>query len=101
MLRTHSPFARPAPVFVLIALSLLPLGGCERRADGFTQNPPPGEAWLTSAQVREGKIAVEPTTDHDVGGSITASGRITFDDLLVTHIYSPVSGRVVRVHAAL
>ena len=90
-----------APLAPLFSLPLLATG-CEHRAEGQpTAAPPPGEAWLTPVQVREGKIAVEPATDHDVGGNITASGRITFDDGLVTHVFSPVSGRVINAIAGL
>jgi cobalt-zinc-cadmium efflux system membrane fusion protein len=83
------------------ATTLALLSGCEHAAEGNAPTSPPGEAWLTSAQVKEGKIAVEPAQEHEVGGTITASGRITFDDLMVTHVFSPVSGRVVRVEAGL
>jgi cobalt-zinc-cadmium efflux system membrane fusion protein len=86
-----------------LSLALLPLGGCERPADGSaaSANAPPGQAWLTDTQVTQGKISVEAASEHEVGGTITASGRITFDDLLVTHVFSPVSGRVTRVEGGL
>src|SRR5262249_36259474 len=31
--------------------------------------------------------------------SVAAGGKVTFDDLKVTHVYSPVTGRVTRVLA--
>jgi len=35
-----------------------------------------------------------------VGGVVVASGRVTFDDLHVAHVLSPVTGRVVKIEAS-
>lgn len=40
-----------------------------------------------------------PVDDEDVDGGVVTSGRITFDDLRVAHVFSPVTGRVVRIAA--
>lgn len=88
------------PLWPLI--SILALGfafGCEHpRADRSPQ-PPPNEVWLTSSQVKEAQISVEPVKDADVGQRVVTSGRVTFDDLRVSHVFSPVTGRVVSIEA--
>jgi cobalt-zinc-cadmium efflux system membrane fusion protein len=61
--------------------------------------PPGGEVWLTDQQVSDGHIAVQPVGVHAVGNDVVTSGRVTFDDLRVAHIYSPVTGRVSRILA--
>jgi cobalt-zinc-cadmium efflux system membrane fusion protein len=63
--------------------------------------PGPGEAWLTADQIREQKIDVATVAEQAIDDAVTTSGRVTFDDLRVAHIYSPVTGRVSSVTAAL
>ena len=55
---------------------------------------PPGQAWLTREQVAEAHIVVAPLEEQDVDDTILSSGRVTFDDQRVAHIFSPVTGRV-------
>lgn len=74
--------------------------GCHGAA-GKTAPPPPtpaGEAWLTPDQVKE-KLVLEPAVEHEIGASIPAAGRVTFDDLRVTHVFSPVTGRISKLMA--
>ncbi|MCU1279111.1 MAG: putative Co/Zn/Cd efflux system rane fusion protein [bacterium] len=61
--------------------------------------PPSGEAWLTTQQVKNANLVVQPAVDQDVGGAVVTSGTVTFDDLRVSHVFSPVTGRVVRIDA--
>jgi cobalt-zinc-cadmium efflux system membrane fusion protein len=77
------------------------LVACGCRGSGQAALPPPtppGEAWLTPEQV-SAKLTLAEVAEHDVGAVIPASGKITFDDLRVTHVFSPVSGRLVRIVA--
>lgn len=60
---------------------------------------PADEAWLTAQQFQEAKIQTEAVTAHLVSNQITTSGKITFDDRHVAHVFSPVTGRVVRILA--
>lgn len=85
----------------LIVLGLIGAAGCQAaRGNGLpTVTPPPGEAWLPSEQAAR-IVVVAPVAQHEVGGDIAASGKIAFDDLRVSHIYSPVSGRITRLLAA-
>ena len=62
---------------------------------------PPGQAWLTPEQVNEAHIIVTPLDEQNVVNTILSSGRVTFDDQRVAHVFSPVTGRVARIEANL
>jgi len=83
------------------AILFLVAAGCGGHAsNAATQpQPPAGEAWLTTQQVKNANLVVQQVTDQDVGGAVVTSGKVTFDDLLVSHEISPVTGRVVRIEA--
>ena len=72
---------------------------CTSEATEVAQAIPPGQAWLTPQQITEAKIVVAPTAVHGVGGNVATAGRVTFDDLHVSHVFSPVSGRVMSIVA--
>jgi cobalt-zinc-cadmium efflux system membrane fusion protein len=80
-------------------LCLLAAGCPAAPAGPAAPQPPSGEVWLTDQQVSDGHIAVQPVAVHAVGNDVVTSGRVTFDDLRVAHIYSPVTGRVSRILA--
>jgi cobalt-zinc-cadmium efflux system membrane fusion protein len=61
--------------------------------------PPATEAWLWQDQVSAAKLVAEPLAPQPVGGLVVTSGRVTFDDLKVAHVMSPVTGRVIRIEA--
>ena len=60
---------------------------------------PPGEVWLTDAQIAEAKMKIEPLEEQDVDDVIVTSGKVTFDDAHVNHVFSPVSGRITKIEA--
>ena len=62
---------------------------------------PSGEVLLTPQQVAEGNIRVQTVTEQDLDDSIRTSGRVALDDLRSAHVFSPVTGRVVRIAAQL
>src|SRR4030095_2299745 len=84
-------------------LLIAPLqAGCSKATSHDpAEEAPPNEAWITPQQLRDARIQLRPVAEEDVGGVVTASGKITFDDLRVSHVYSPVTGRVVRILAQL
>jgi cobalt-zinc-cadmium efflux system membrane fusion protein len=83
------------------ALSMvLVAGGCAGHA--AKTNPdevPPGQVWLTPQQVKDAKLEIEATDLRPVGGIIRAAGKVTFDDLRVGHVFSPVTGRITKILA--
>ncbi|HTR53631.1 MAG TPA: efflux RND transporter periplasmic adaptor subunit [Kofleriaceae bacterium] len=88
------------------ALSLVLLVSC-----GKTAAPPPAgfqanglainEIELTSDQVKTAHVELATVGDQDLASTIITSGRVTFDDSLVSHVYSPVAGRITRIDAKL
>ncbi len=81
----------------------LALCGCHAsKASEPTGNGiPAGQVWLTPAQVAEGKIEIAPVAEQDVDDTITTSGTVTLDDLRTGHVFSPVTGKVVKISAQL
>ncbi len=77
--------------------------GCHKSqaSEGTGASPPPGEAWLTAQQIKDAKIEYTEVGDQNVDDTILTSGKVTFDDQRVAHVYSPVSGRVTRIDAQL
>ena len=59
------------------------------------------EVWLTPEQVAAAKLVVESLELEPVGGLVVTSGHVTFDNLRVAHVLSPVTGRVVKIEAHL
>jgi len=80
------------------------LGASACRSQGQetdTPRAPPGEAWLTPQQVEEAKIKLAVAGEQKLEAFLSVGGKVTFDDLRVTHVFSPVLGRVVKVLAQL
>jgi len=63
--------------------------------------PPPGQVWLTTQQVRDAKIETQTVAEQDVDDTIFTSGRVSLEDLKSAHVFTPVTGRVVRIAAQL
>ena len=89
--------------FVSLGLALLGAACHRSEAAEVPQGPeaPPGEVWLTPEQVRDAKIDVEAVALRDVDDTILTSGHVVLDDLKSGHVFSPVTGRVVRIDAQL
>lgn len=62
---------------------------------------PPGQVWITPAQASESKIEVTTVGEQVIENSIVTSGTIMLDDLRSGHVFSPVTGRVVKIVAQL
>jgi cobalt-zinc-cadmium efflux system membrane fusion protein len=54
---------------------------------------------MTRQQIADAHLAVAPVKDENVGGVIVSSGKVTFDDLRVSHVFSPVTGRITKILA--
>jgi cobalt-zinc-cadmium efflux system membrane fusion protein len=86
--------------FLVVTLSLATAGACGKAQDPAAANqPPPGEAWLSPERLAKAGIVVSPVGEQAVGNAVVTSGRVTFDDSRVTHVFAPVNGRVLRVLA--
>jgi cobalt-zinc-cadmium efflux system membrane fusion protein len=85
----------------LLSLIVAVIGACSHTAASAVPTPPPGEAWITQRQLSEGQFSIAPVDEQEVGTQIAASGRVSFDDLHVSHVFSPVTGRVLKIEAQL
>jgi len=84
----------------LLAVASLAVAGCRTApVEPAAAQPPNGEVWVTDQQLTDGHIAVQPVGVHAVGNDVVTSGKVTFDDLRVAHVFSPVTGRVSRILA--
>lgn len=63
--------------------------------------PHDGDVWLTQNNIAAANLKTIVVRDNEIAESVTTQGRITFDDLFVAHVFSPVTGRVVKVVAQL
>ena len=80
---------------VAIALALAACGG----ASGARETQPDDEVWLSPQQMAKAAIRVAEAQAKPIAQAINVAGRIAFDDLHATHVFSPVTGRVTRVLA--
>ena len=96
--------SRSRTVFRAAAFLALALGaGCKPPPD-TTPVPPQtnaGEVYLTPDEVTKAGITVQPVDEQPVEDTVVTSGTVTFDDLRVAHIFSPVNGRVTEIFAQL
>ena len=86
---------------VLVTLGAMACTGCKTTQASEQPSPPPGEIWLSPQAVEDSKIALSPVGEHEIGGVIRTSGKMSFDDLHVSHVFSPVEGRVTKILAQL
>lgn len=95
--------ARLAPLAIAFACGGPALGCRKAEVASAAAGPqaPANEIWLTEAQVREAKIEIAAIDEQDVDDVILTSGRVTFDDLRVAHVYSPVTGRLTKITASV
>jgi len=87
---------------VLCTLLALPL--CVACSDGHAAEPaapPNGETWLTPQQAKEAKLELQQVAPHELANIVTLAGKVTFSDLEVSHVFSPVTGRVTGINASL
>lgn len=56
---------------------------------------------MTQQQFQEAKLQTQVVGMHSVNNDVVTGGKVTFDDLHVSHVFSPVTGRVVRILADL
>ena len=83
----------------LLTIGLL-VAGCRSHTEAKSgSKPPEDEVWLTPDEMNKARVQMATIQEREVDKFITAGGKISFDDLRVTHVFSPVTGRVTRVLA--
>jgi cobalt-zinc-cadmium efflux system membrane fusion protein len=89
-------------LITLSALALPSCGGTKVEAPASSgPQPPAGEVWIDAAQMKEAGITVEPVGEQNLDDTILTSGRVSFADIDVGHVFSPVTGRVTKIIAQL
>jgi cobalt-zinc-cadmium efflux system membrane fusion protein len=88
---------RRQALFVCAALAA---AACSRgEAKTVPDQPPEDEVWLTADQMERAEIHISVAQEDDIPQAVTVGGKVAFDDLRVTHVFSPVTGRITRVLA--
>lgn len=70
------------------------------RTEPAESTPPPGETWLTSAQIQGARLVIEPAGKRTLALHLVTAGRVAFDEARVAHVFPPVSGRIMKVLGA-
>ncbi len=84
----------------LSLMGMVVLFGCRAGREGSASpKVSPGEAVLSTKQMEDAQIKVAVAEVLPIEQTISAGARIAFDDLKVTHVFSPVTGRVTRILA--
>ena len=88
---------------ILVVLLSLAATGCQQEsaAQPAAATPPANEVWVTQQQLREAGVQTSVVSQEPVGNTLQATGRVTFSDVHVSHIFSPVTGRVTNVLVSL
>jgi cobalt-zinc-cadmium efflux system membrane fusion protein len=81
-----------------VAVPLLLLASCQRKAAEGSR-PAEDELWLDQATVTQGTTRLEKVEARELPQAVSGAGKIAFHDLHVTHVFSPVTGRITRVMA--
>jgi cobalt-zinc-cadmium efflux system membrane fusion protein len=91
------------PYSTLLALCLLPAvsGGCGESHAAEPTPRPSGQTWLTPEQAKEAKLEIEPAMQRELANVMAITGKLSFSDLEVAHVFSAVTGRVTAINAAL
>lgn len=90
---------RQSPLVCLMLCGGLVLSACHSREKAALPPVPVGaetEAWVPAIG---DKVKVVPVDMHELHANIVTTGRVTYDDSRVSHVFSPVTGRVVHIHA--
>jgi len=66
---------------------------------GLGVEKPNDEVWPTPKQLESARITVAQVREQELKPAIAVGARLSFDDLHVSHVFSPVSGRIQRVLA--
>src|ERR1700737_1800996 len=81
-------------------LALLASGAACRRGDAHVEAlPPEDEVWIAQDAFGRGEARTGEARPQLLSEPIAAGGRIACDDQRVTHVFSPVTGKVTRVIA--
>jgi cobalt-zinc-cadmium efflux system membrane fusion protein len=91
-----------SPGIFLLLVTVAGAVGCGNKGTVRVGPPPPANMVLvTDDQLKQMKIATEVVDFQDVDDTVLASGKVSYDDQKVIHVFSPVSGKVANVFVQL
>jgi cobalt-zinc-cadmium efflux system membrane fusion protein len=95
--------SRLRPLFTCaLVLELGLLAGCSQTSQaGEPSPPPPNTVFVSPAQLEKMKVTLATVDLEDVDDMVLTTGKVAFDDQKVEHVFSPVTGKVVKVLAQL
>src|SRR5262249_14633320 len=82
-----------------IGLATLVAAAACHRSD-LAETPPEDEVWLSKDQMEKSSIRTAQAKEHELAQFGHAGARVAFDGLQVSHVFSPVTGRVSKVIAS-
>lgn len=92
-------------LLILAAALLLAAPGilsCHSRSEADESHvpaTPANEVWVSGKQIHEAAITTTEVEARPVSNLLMTTGRITFSDARVSHVFSPVTGRVTQLLA--
>jgi cobalt-zinc-cadmium efflux system membrane fusion protein len=85
-----------------LVAAMLSMSGCkEAQGEGLGLSKTGSDVALSLDEVRAAGIVVEPASEQEIDDTLVTSGRVTFEDVRVGHVFSPVTGRVARIDVLL
>lgn len=75
---------------------------CKERESSATESTRAGgDIAMSLDAIKQANIVVEPASEQEIDDTLVTSGRVTFEDIKVGHVFSPVTGRVTRIDVKL
>jgi cobalt-zinc-cadmium efflux system membrane fusion protein len=84
-----------------IAASIAAVAVTTREQPQAAPRPPEDELWIARDRFAAGAASIAEAGAADLPRALVLGGRIDFDDQRLTHVISPVSGRITRILARL
>jgi cobalt-zinc-cadmium efflux system membrane fusion protein len=97
---TATCYSLAALALALAALST-GCGGHDEAAAAAPATTIGNDVLLTKDQIVQMKVVVDKVDLQDVDDTVLASGKVAFDDQKVLHVFSPVTGKAIKVIAQL
>jgi cobalt-zinc-cadmium efflux system membrane fusion protein len=99
----HSRRQSLASALCPLLLAFLPaVYGCSQTSQAEETPPaPPNMVFASQAQLDKMKVTIAPLDLQDVDDVVVTTGKVAFDDQKVEHVFSPVTGKAVKVLAQL
>jgi cobalt-zinc-cadmium efflux system membrane fusion protein len=103
----HAPLARPIPLAIaaggalLVVFGIVALAPREGPAAAPPNPPPAAGGGFTPTKEEWAGLETAPVVERVFRPEVVAEGNIALDDALTTPVFSPYSGRVVRLIAEL